>query len=63
LASPIMYQPTEALVSVAEKSLRAPMSVTESFLEGLDDYPSYVAPEVLHAGSVSVDREVEPAPF
>ncbi|MDF3164489.1 hypothetical protein P3C24_26500 [Pseudomonas proteolytica] len=63
LASPTIYQPTEALVSVAEKPLRVSMSVTESFLEGLDDCTPYIAPDALYGGSVSVDRELIPAPF
>jgi hypothetical protein len=63
VASPTMYQPTEALVSVVEKPLRASLSVTESFLEGLDDCTPYSAPDALYVGSVSVDRELEPAPF
>ena len=62
-ASPTIYQPTAALVSVVEKPLRASMSVTESFLEGLDTCLPYVAPDALYVGSVSVDRDFEPAPF
>lgn len=63
LASPAIYQPTGALVSVVEKPLRASLIVTESFLEGLDDCLSYIAPNAFYVGSVSVEREVEPAPF
>lgn len=63
LASPIKYQPTQALVSVVEKPLRASLSVTESFLEGLDDCLSFDALDALYVGSVSVDRELIPAPF
>lgn len=63
LASPAIYQPTEALVSVVEQPLRASLSVTESFLEGLDDCPSYVALDALCVGSVSIDRELIHAPF
>lgn len=63
VASPTMYQPTEALVSVVEKPLRASLTVTESFLDGLDDCTPYIASDALYVGSVSVDRELEPAPF
>lgn len=63
LASPVKYQPTKALVSVVEKPLRTSLSVTESFLEGLDNCTPYIAPDALYVGSVSVYRELEPAPF
>lgn len=63
LASPAIYQPTEALVSVVEQPLRASLSVTESFLEGLDDCPFYVALDALCVGSVSIDRELIHPPF
>ncbi|MBR7196479.1 hypothetical protein PS14A_05970 [Pseudomonas sp. 14A] len=63
VASPAIYQPTEALVSVVEQPLRASLSVTESFLEGLDDCPTYVALDALCVGSVSIDRELIHAPF
>lgn len=63
LASPIKYQPTEALVSVVENPLPASMSVTESFLDCLNDCTPYIAPDALYAGSVSDDRELMPAPF
>jgi len=63
LASPVKYQPTEALVSVVGQPLRASLSVTESFLEGLDDYTPYIAPDALYVGSVSVKCELEQAPF
>ncbi|UST91932.1 hypothetical protein [Pseudomonas siliginis] len=63
LESPIKYQPTEALLSIDESPLRTSLSVTESFLEGLDECPPYIAPVALYVGSVSVDREVMPAPF
>ncbi len=63
LASPVKYRPTEALVSVVGQPLRASLSVTESFLEGLDDYTPYIAPDAFYVGSVSVDREVELPPF
>ncbi|AIG01319.1 hypothetical protein HZ99_03720 [Pseudomonas fluorescens] len=63
LASRAIYQPTEALVSVVEQPLRASLSVTESFLEGLDDCTPYIAPDALYVGSVSIVRELIPAPF
>jgi len=63
LASPLIYQPTDALASVVEKPLRASLSVTESFLEGLDDCPPYVALDALCVGSVSINRELIHAPF
>jgi hypothetical protein len=63
LASRAIYQPTEALVSVVEQPLRASLSVTESFLEGLDDCTPYIAPDALYVGSVSVKCELEQAPF
>jgi hypothetical protein len=63
LASPLLYSATEALVSVVLKPLRASMSVTESFLDGLDNCTPYIAPDALYFGSASVDRELMPAPF
>ncbi|WP_258306570.1 hypothetical protein [Pseudomonas prosekii] len=63
LASPVKYQPTEALVSVVGQPLRASLSVTESFLEGLDDCTPYIAPNAFYVDSVSVEREVELPPF
>lgn len=63
LASPLIYRPTEALVSVVEAPLQASLSVTESFLEDVDDYPSHVALDALYAVPASLGHDFDPVPF
>ena len=63
LASPLLYRPTEALISVADKPLQASVSVTESFLEDIDDDIPSVALDALYAIPVSLEHDFEPAPF
>lgn len=64
LASPLLYRPAEALlVSVDPQAPQVRQSVTESFLEGLDDYEFHVVPGAVYVASVSVDRAFSPVPF
>ena len=63
VASPLLYCPTEALVSVAAKPLQAPLNVTESFLEDMDDDLPYVALDALYAVPASLGHDFGPVPF
>ena len=63
VASPLLYCPTEALVSVAAKPLHVPLNVTESFLEDMDDDLPYVALDALYAVPASLGHDFGPVPF
>ena len=63
VASPLLYCPTESLVSVAAKPLQAPLNVTESFLEDMDDDLPYVALDALYAVPASLGHNFGPVPF
>ncbi|MNR20556.1 hypothetical protein D3C85_1374050 [compost metagenome] len=60
LASPVIYQPTEALLQTVQPVVQAPAarkSVTLSFIEELDSQMEYVAPIALVvANSVPVEE-------
>ena len=63
LADPRRYRSTEALVSVVEKPLQAPLNVTESFLEDMDDDLPYLALDALYTVPVSLNYDFSPVPF
>ena len=63
VASPLLYCPTEALVSVAAQPLQTPLNVTESFLEDMDDDLPYVALDALYTVPVPLDHDFDPVPF
>ena len=63
VASPQLYRPTEALLLVVDKPLQAPLSVTESFLEDMDDDLPYVALDALYAVPASLGHDFGPVPF
>lgn len=63
LASPRLYRPTEALLLVVDKSLQASLSVTESLLEDIGDYPSQAALDALYAVPASLGHNFDPVPF
>ena len=63
LASPQLYRPTEALLLVVDKPLQASLSVTESFLEDMDDDLPYVALDALYTVPASLGHDFGPVPF
>ena len=63
LASPQLYRPTAALLLVVDKPLQAPLNVTESFLEDMNDDLPYVALDALYAVPASLGHDFGPVPF
>ena len=63
MASPSYFRATKALQSVAKAPLQAPLNVTESFLEDMNDDLPYVALDALYTVPVPLDHDFDPVPF
>ena len=63
MASPTYFLASRALQSVAAKPLQAPLNVTESFLEDMDDDLPYVALDALYTAPAPLGHDFGPVPF